>query len=346
MPLVNPHIIINKYPGQSYKTVFNQQTGILIRLEDQIGNEPLWCTCGPELIDISITNWCDRECNFCYKKSGKTGHHLSIENYVKIVDQAAKMKVLQIALGGGNPNQHPDFCEILRLTREKYNIVPSYTTNGRGLNRHILTTSKKYCGAVAVSAYEPYEETFSAIQKLIDLGIRTNIHFLLTSNTINTAVNWLRNPPIIFNEINALIFLNYKPIGRSPNLDQLLNKCKDISTFFQLIQNRYPFKIGFDSCSISGITKFTNISPIFTERCEAGRFSMYISEQMKMYPCSFMIDKIEGIDVRTDNIQKEWVNNEIFRQFREITNNPRCKICAGFSRCEGGCHIFPEINLC
>jgi hypothetical protein len=74
--LVNPHIIINKYSGQSYKTVFNQQTGFLIRLEDQIGTEPFWCSYGPELMDISITNWCDRECGFCYKKSCNTGHHL------------------------------------------------------------------------------------------------------------------------------------------------------------------------------------------------------------------------------------------------------------------------------
>jgi molybdenum cofactor biosynthesis enzyme MoaA len=23
---------------------------------------------GPELIDISITNWCDKGCSFCYKE--------------------------------------------------------------------------------------------------------------------------------------------------------------------------------------------------------------------------------------------------------------------------------------
>jgi len=344
--MVNPYIIVNYYPDQSYKTVFNQKTGFLVRLEDQIGNEPSWCSYGPELMDISITNWCDRDCNFCYKKSYNTGHHLEVENYVVILNQAAKMKVLQIALGGGNPNQHPNFSEMLRLTREEYNIVPSYTTNGRGLNQQVLMASKKYCGAVAVSAYEPFEELFIAVQKLIDVGIKTNIHFLLTSRTINTAVNWLMNPPKILNQINAIVFLNYKPIGRNPASSLLLKNSQDVSIFFNLVQRKYPFKIGFDGCSISGITKNMNISPIFTDGCEAGRFSMYISEEMKMYPCSFMIDKIKGIDVSVDNIQKEWVENEAFRGLREKTHSTHCNKCDVFSLCSGGCQIFPEINLC
>lgn len=346
MHLVNSHIIINKYPDQSYRTIFNQQTGFLVRLEDQNGNEPSWCSYGPELMDISITNWCDRDCSFCYKKSCNTGHHLEVEKYKDILDQAAKMKVVQVALGGGNPNQHPDFCEMLSLTRQEYNIVPSYTTNGRGLTQRILRASRKYCGAVAVSAYEPFEESFTAVQKLIDIGIKTNIHFLLTSRTISTAVHWLLNPPKILDQINAIVFLNYKPIGRSPDQSLLLRNSKDISTFFRLVQRRYPFKIGFDSCTISGIAKNMNVSPIFTECCEAGRFSMYISEEMKMYPCSFMIDKMNGIDVSVGNIQKEWVENEVFRGLREKTNNSQCDKCNVVSLCSGGCRIFPEINLC
>lgn len=344
--MVNPHIIINQYPSQSYRTIFNQKTGFLVRFEDKLGIEPTWCSYGPELMDISITNWCDRECSFCYKKSCITGQHLDVDHYVAILEQAAKMKVLQIALGGGNPNQHPDFCEILRLTREEYNIVPSYTTNGRGLNEGVLTASKKYCGAVAVSVYEPFENSFITVQKLIDLGIRTNIHFLLTSRTISTAVNWLMSPPKLFDRINAIIFLNYKPIGRNPDTSLLLRYSQEVPTFFQLAQRKHHFKIGFDSCSISGISNYMDISPIFTERCEAGRFSMYISEEMKMYPCSFMIDKIKGIDVGVDNIQNEWVANEVFQNLRGKLNNPHCENCHALPICSGGCPIFPEINLC
>ena len=344
--MVGSGIVINRYPNQSYKTIFNQKSGFLIRLEDEISIEPFWCSYGPELIDISITNWCDNGCSHCYKESNQTGRHLSINHYQTILRQAAQMKVLQIALGGGNPNQHPDFCEILRLTREEYNIIPSYTTNGRGLSDDILVATKKYCGAVAVSAYEPYADLILAVQKLLDHGIRTNIHFLLTSRSVDNAIRWLENPPQILKHINAIIFLNYKPVGRNPNQDLLVKNSPNLFTFYQLTGSTFPFKVGFDSCSISGIARFMEISPVFMERCEAGRFSMYISEDNKMYPCSFMAKKIEGISVTKDNMQASWRNHDTFVRMRKSLRNPACQGCDAYEICFGGCPIFPEINVC
>lgn len=344
--MVNPSLIFNQYPNQDYKTIFNQKTGLLIRLENKNSVEPFWCEHGPELIDNSITNWCDRECGFCYKASDRTGYHMEISDYRKIINQAAQMKVLQVALGGGNPNQHPGFCDILRLTREEFNIVPSYTTNGRGINTEVLIASKKYCGAVAVSAYEPFEETLIAARKLIDQGIRTNLHFLLTSETISTAIQWLKDPPYTLSRINAIIFLNYKPVGRNPNPGLLLRNSKDVPTFFRLAQEKYPFKIGFDSCSISGITRFMNVSSIFVERCEASRFSMYISEDMKMYPCSFMVNKIEGVPVTEENISATWRSHVSFTRIRELLRTNNCPKCSVYDTCFGGCPVFKEINIC
>jgi radical SAM protein with 4Fe4S-binding SPASM domain len=271
---------------------------------------------------------------------------MGIDEYRTILQQAAQMKVLQIALGGGNPNQHPDFCEILRLTREEYNIIPSYTTNGSGLSVAVLDASKKYCGAVAVSSYEPYEDVFIAVQELLDHGIRTNIHFLLTSESVNIAIKWLENPPQELNLLNAIIFLSYKPVGRNPSQDLLVKNAQSCQHFFKLAGQTYPFKIGFDSCSISGIARFMNISPIFIERCEAGRFSMYISEDGKMYPCSFMVKKIEGVPVTKDNIQAVWRDHDTFVRFRESLRDHICLDCDVHDICFGGCPAFPEINIC
>jgi radical SAM protein with 4Fe4S-binding SPASM domain len=344
--MVNPRLKINNYPNQGYKIIFNQNTGLLIRLENNNSPEPFWCEDGPELIDISITNWCDRECGFCYKESANTGNHMEINNYRRIIRQAARMKVLQVALGGGNPNQHPEFCDILRMTREEFNIVPSYTTNGRGINTDVLIASKKYCGAVAVSAYEPFKETYTAACRLIDEGIRTNLHFLLTSKTISTAIQWLKNPPVILSRINAIIFLNYKAVGRNPNQELIVKNTKDVRTFFRLAQEKYPFKIGFDSCSISGITRLMNTNPIFVERCEASRFSMYISEDMKMYPCSFMINQTEGVPIIDENILVTWRRHASFVKIRELLRTNNCTKCSASNTCFGGCPVFKEINIC
>lgn len=33
-----------------------------------------------------------------------------------------------------------------------------------------------------------------------------------------------------------------------------------------------------------------DVKPVFLESCEAARFSAFISEDMIMYPCSFMVN--------------------------------------------------------
>ena len=338
--------IINRYKAQNYTTLFNQETGSFIRIEDQGASEPFWCHFGPELMDISITNWCDLGCNFCYKGSNENGIHMALGDYEMILKQASKMKVSQIALGGGNPNQHPDFVKILELTREKYNIVPSYTTNGKGLSNEVIRSTEKHCGAVAVSAYDPFINMELAIKKLNLNQIRTNIHFLLTSKSIDTAISWLTSPPEFFEAINAIIFLTYKPVGYSPSDKLLANKHSEIRLFFDLISEHDYVKIGFDSCTISGISKFLDVNPVFVECCEAGRFSLYISEDLKIYPCSFMINRIPGTRLTENNLQKVWRLSPEFHSIRNKIKTNDCGKCNIYDLCQGGCPVFPEINYC
>jgi radical SAM protein with 4Fe4S-binding SPASM domain len=319
---------------------------LFLRIEDKGYTEPFWSSYGPELIDISISNWCDFGCDFCYKKSNIFGIHMSIENYEIILKQAAQMNVSQIALGGGNPNQHPKFIEVLRLTREEFDIVPSYTTNGRGLTEDKLIASKLYCGAVAVSAYSPYDDMQNALLSLAKHQIKTNIHFLLSADSVETAISWLESPPKFLDQINAIIFLNYKPVGYYHSETRLAKIHPEIERFFSLINQNHKFKIGFDSCSISGIAKFLNVNPVSIENCEAGRFSMYISEDMKMYPCSFMVDKLEGIEIQESNIQDSWRLGKSLQDIRTKIGNNSCGKCESINICSGGCPVFPEINFC
>jgi radical SAM protein with 4Fe4S-binding SPASM domain len=271
---------------------------------------------------------------------------MPFSDYLFLMEQASSIGVSQIALGGGNPNEHPDFPAILETTRAKYGIVPSYTTNGQNLSKSILMASAKYCGAVAVSAYEPFIDFYSAIKELTSFKIRTNIHFLLTSNSIDLAVKWLKCPPKPIVGINAIIFLLYKPVGRGNDCSMVLKKSKKVDRFFNLIQtHKTSFKLGFDSCSIPGLVKRNIGNTIGLEACEAGRFSMFISEDLHTYPCSFMA-KGEGANLRKQTIQKVWQNDKSFKKIRGILFSNRCNTCLQKSICRGGCPVFDGINLC
>ncbi|GAA5107573.1 hypothetical protein GCM10023211_08840 [Orbus sasakiae] len=298
-------------------------------------------------MDISITNWCDKGCAFCYKSSTTLGQHMAFSDYKNVIDQAASMGTFQVALGGGNPNQHPNFMEILEYTVGK-GIVPNYTTNGRGLSEEILEATRKYCGAVAVSAYPPYVETADTIAQLVKKGIKVNIHFILDADSIGTAINWLSEPPEFLSGINAIIFLNYKPSGRKIFERKMLRNSSRLDEFFNLATSpQKKLKVGFDACCVSAVFARTNASTVMVDACDAGRFSVYVSEDLKVYPCSFQSGLIEGdkLDDKTSFLDI-WTKSQNMRSFRRYFSSDQCSGCNHKSVCMNGCPIFEKLVVC
>ena len=337
-------LIERNYPAQHYRTLFDQRTGFFVRKEDEGWPEPTWAMVGPELIDLSITNYCEKGCTFCYRETSRDDAvFTTVNDIVKVVEQAADCGTFQIALGGGNPNQHPQFVEILRIIRE-HDIVPSYTTNGDGLTDEVLRATADYCGAMAVSVYPPYsEEHYSQLlQRIADFGIRVNLHAIIREGTVDLWIKWLSQPPAFFKYVNALIFLNYKPVrGRFVSLDR-----ERARLFFEAVNRSLGIKVGFDSCSMSGIVQWVDSPSCLLESCEAARFSAFVSEDLKMYPCSFMVGNRACGDLRKDSLIDVWQNNALFRQFRDETLPERCGSCRFSNVCKGGCRLFEEINFC
>lgn len=340
-------LVVREHPSQHYRTMFDRRTGFFVRKEDAGCPEPTWAADGPELIDLSITSYCQRGCTFCYRQANSNVYtHLSFEDVCSVVDQAADCGTLQIALGGGNPNQHPCFVEILRLIREK-GIVPTYTTNGGGLTDEVLRATAKYCGAMAVSVYPPFDEAYygQLISQITSYGIKVNLHAIIREDYLDLWTQWLKEPPLFLEKVNAIIFLNYKPIGKDG--DSLLPRdMEKVERFFRAVNDCHAVKIGFDSCSMSGIVKWMNVQKELVEPCEAARFSTFISEDMKMYPCSFLVENGYYGDLRRFSLIDIWQKNEFFYQFRDNTLPGRCVGCQHADVCKGGCRLFEKINFC
>jgi radical SAM protein with 4Fe4S-binding SPASM domain len=342
-----PVLRVNRYKDLGYSTFFNARTGFFARVPEHGNADPFWSPHGPELMDISITNWCDKGCTFCYKSSTRHGSHMALRDYKRVIDEAAEMGTFQVALGGGNPNQHPDFEEILDYTKLK-GIVPNYTTNGRGLTKGILEATQRNCGAVAVSAYPPYVETAETIRILADHKIKTNVHFIIDSESIDTAIGWLRDPPEFLRTINALVFLNYKPSGRKVFEERLLRNSPRVDEFFKLATSpNAKLKVGFDACCVSGVFARTNASTSLVDACDAGRFSLYVSEDLRVYPCSFQSGLAAGDKLDDKNsLMDIWHNSKNVRSFRSYFASDRCGGCSQRKNCMNGCPIFDKLVVC
>lgn len=232
--------------------------------------------------------------------------------------------MLQIALGGGNPNQHPHFNDILRMIREA-GIVPSYTTNGDGLSEDILVATKTYCGAMAVSLYEPYNEYDYILKRIHSMGIKCNVHIILKPDTIDMLTDWFKKPPHFFKWVNAVVILCYKPITSSSDL--MIKDIQKLQRFYKAVSSCNAVKIGFDSCSVPGIVSWMDVNSALIESCESARFSAFISENLRMYPCSFMVNTNLFGDLQSQSLIDIWHNHPAFVAHRERIKNNNCSAC-------------------
>lgn len=346
--------MIRKYDKKNrYISMFNPDTGFYMRsgILDEHGKDTgvdPFMSSFPELIDVGImqTCVCAKQCNVdCYQKAiDRTGKNMSVENFKRILEEC-KGKCFQFALGGaGDVDTHENFEEILSLCRE-YDIVPNFTTSGIAMTKEKAEICKEYCGAVAVSEhFAPY--TDRAIDMLLEAGVKTNIHYVLSSRTIQDATAKLMLDGFK-DGINAVVFLLYKPVGLG-RIENVINvNDPRVIDFFRAVDNfNGKHKIGFDSCTVPALINFTEkINPDSFDTCEGGRWSMYITSDMKALPCSFDNQDMKwAYDISNDTIQHAW-DSEVFEDFRNHFRNS-CPNCERRRECMGGCPIRNEIVLC
>ena len=341
-----------------FVSLFNPETGFYVRsgVMDENGKDTgvdPFMTSFPELIDVGCMGFCTHgKSGLCLKsgvqcyQNGLKTHmpNMSLENYKRIVDEC-KGKTFQFALGGrGDVDQHENFEEIMRYTREN-GIVPNFTSSGLGFTPEIVDICKRYAGAIAISWYRtPY--TYKAIQMLLDAGVTTNIHYVLGNNSIDEAIERLKNNGFP-KGINAVIYLLHKNVGQGQESNVLKVNNPKVKEFFDLIDNgKFDFKIGFDSCTIPGIINFTkNIDRASIDTCEGARWSCYITSDMKMLPCSFDNQELKwAYDISNDTIQNAW-NSPQFEDFRNHFRYS-CSGCKDRAYCMSGCPIRNNIVLC
>lgn len=340
-----------------YKYFFDTETGLYMRtgILDESGrdtNIDPFMASFPHLIDVGIMGHCIHgESGLC-KAAGvqcyQSGYSIkkpdmTVEDFESIARQCRHI-TNQLALGGrGDPDQHKEFEQILQICQAN-DLVPNYTTSGFGTTDKQVQLTKRYCGAIAVSWYRS-RYTEAAIQRFVDAGCRTNIHYVLSKNTLAEAVERLSGKGFA-KGINAVIFLMHKPVGQGEwgNMvsidDPLLEK------FCRLVdEHEYPYKIGFDSCSVPMLVDLCpNIANITLDTCEGGRYSCYISSEMVMSPCSFDREEKYGVSLRGTTIREAWESPQ-FDAFRDSLRIS-CRECPDRGICMGGCPIVPEVVLC
>jgi pyruvate-formate lyase-activating enzyme len=316
-----------------YNMTFDSQTGNMKRWGKTFKDDPEYSPIGPELLDIEISTICNglgTPCKWCYKNNCREGKNMSSNTFKKLLKKLPPVK--QIAFGVGNIWED-NIIPIFEHCREN-GIVPNVTTNGYGLTPKIADSLVKLCGAVAVSRYTPKSVCYDAVKLLTDKGLKqVNIHKLVADEEYDNCIETIED---IKNDkrlekLNAVVFLALKQQGRGKAFHPLQK-----SKFYTLLD--YAFKnkvnIGFDSCSSTkvlqyfhdkGITKYDQL----VEPCESCLFSGYINVEGIFFPCSFLEDKFEGINIleTEDFLQDVWYEKDV-KDWREklLENKRNCPV--------------------
>jgi hypothetical protein len=322
-------IITKKIETDQYRILFDNLTGFEM-LSGINGNPDPFILDSPSMIDIGIMGHCSNNCKICYQGDINIPN-MRLDDFKTIIDQC-KDHINQVALGGkGDPNKHENFEEILQYCRVN-NVVPNYTTSGNGLTDEEVHISKIWSGACAVSMYNQ-DYTYEALNKFIDKKVKTNIHYVLSTETFDDAIKilngediWKKKFPI--DKLNAVVFLLFKPQGCGADKKYLCLSSEQIKQFSDLLlKPKCVFKVGCDSCLINKVTQvreLTDSEKVCVDTCEGSRMSCYISPDMRFMPCSFGDKYRYGTPITKENtIQKIWNYGLPFQVFRDVLkDNP------------------------
>lgn len=169
----------------------------------------------PELVDIKITDYCAFGCNFCYQGSTVLGKHSTTQNLDFIIDELAKAKVFEVAIGGGEPTEHPAFIEILKKFNSR-GIVPNFTTKSLGWVKRNWSDIEQYIGAFAYSA-EKISDLNSADLMFKDIPHdRINIHYVMG---LGSDVEFMAFMKRAYELDFRVTLLGYKTVGRGNDVD-------------------------------------------------------------------------------------------------------------------------------
>ena len=306
----------------------------------------------PETIHFSVTGRCDQACAGCFY-SARPGSDVEAADapfslFEKVVAEAGRVGVFQMALGGGEPLLHPRIVEMVRLARQ-HGIVPNLTTNGNRLTRDVAAALKEAgLGQVQISLNGATEDTnrqtrpnFQATMAAIEACRQADLPW--GPNFLVTRSNLAELEPVIelgrrLGAASVNILRPKPPTTESDWLERESPVAGDYRTMAGVLR-RLGGKAGDTRITVDASLTFllTDRSPEQLYRagawgCSAARRFVTITQDGAVLPCSH----VRWSDVGEGDFMHAWRESEVFARFRaqEEMRGP-CRACSYLELCKG-----------
>ena len=268
--------LLNKYlNGNVTVTLFDNGT----KIQEWNDNEQLNPDY-PNSMDIKITGYCDLNCNWCHEKSTVDGKHADLDYLFNIIKNLPKGT--ELAIGGGNPLDHPNLISFLESCKVS-ELIPNFTVN----YRHIRQPKYLELVNTLLNTNLIYGLGISILDNFIEFDINK---INKKDNIVYHVIAGVNDLPILDKIKNSCVkkclILGYKDYGRGKQYrsqevtDNLQNWTENLGQYIKKIH------LSFDNLAL----KQLNIKQYLTDEewnqfyCGGdGSFTMYIDAVEQKY---------------------------------------------------------------
>lgn len=170
--------------------------------DDDVQPHPIY----PNSMDIKITNYCDANCKFCHEMSTTRGRHGDLSKLLKVLEGLPKGT--ELAIGGGNPLDHPNLLPFLYKCRKR-ELICNITVNSKHLISYIDSINylldNKLVYGLGLSISDDFNfKHIGLINKLDNVvyHVIAGVNSISILNKINKSL------------VNKVLILGYKEVGR------------------------------------------------------------------------------------------------------------------------------------
>ena len=230
-----------KYHNGNYDVFINLENGTKVRKNDLDNLTPEF----PESFDYKITNKCHHNCPMCHENSNPSGVHGNIMND-KFIETLHPYT--ELAIGGGNPLEHPDLEMFLRKCNS-LKLIPSMTVHQDDFISNLdflrMLRDEELIWGIGVSVSYVTDELIEALHEFPNA-----VCHIIAGIATEAVINKLAH-----NDLKVLI-LGYKIFRRgealyeknSTNIDFLIQYMYDILP--DMVNNGWFNTVSFDNLAI------------------------------------------------------------------------------------------------
>lgn len=144
-------------------------------------------------ISIDLSNYCSKQCDFCYNHSTKEGNVLwTVEELIPFILNLHKHGIDAVSFGGGEPFEYDGIFELISgLMAEMY---VSVTSNGLSLEKEEIFSKLKENkpDKIHITIHHPenkseVERVIKMIKKIAAEGIKSGVNLLVSDFNTNAA---------------------------------------------------------------------------------------------------------------------------------------------------------------